>query len=94
MINYTLVSEGITNNILGFKNGVEIISSHMLLLLELEKVTDDTNNNTNIICQTQLQKLVRYKRNNTYKYVFTERMNDTAGRICMYGTHDIITEGI
>jgi len=52
----------------------------MLLLLELEKVTDDTNNNTNIICQTQLQRLVRYKWNNNHKYAFTERMNGTAGR--------------
>ena len=84
VINYTLVSEGIINNILGFKIRVEIISSHMPMLSELEKITDDTNNNTNIICQIQLQKLVRYKWNNNYKYVFTERMNDTAGRICMY----------
>ena len=69
MINYTLVSEGIINSILGFKIGVEIISSHMPLLLELEKITGDTNNNTNIICQTQLQKLVRCIWNNNYKYL-------------------------
>jgi hypothetical protein len=55
----------------------------MPLLLELENITDDTNNTTNIICQTQLQNLIRYKWNDNYKYVFTERLNDTAGRICI-----------
>lgn len=80
VINYALVSEGIINNILDFKIGVEIIITHMPLLLELENITDDTN----IICQTQLQNLIRYKWNDNYKYVFTERLNDTAGRICIY----------
>ena len=38
MTDFALASEDVVNNILDFKVGVEIISSNMLLLLELENI--------------------------------------------------------
>jgi hypothetical protein len=93
VIDCALPSEGIINNILYFKTGVEIISVHKLLLLEIENITEETNNNTNITCQTQLQKLMRYKWNNKHKLGFSERLNDNAWRIYMCGIQYIITKG-
>jgi hypothetical protein len=99
---YALASESITDNILEFQTGEEIIGAHVLLLLELQNITEDTNNNsssssssnnnnnTYITCPTQLQKLIRYKWNN---YAFNERLHDTAGRIYMCGIQDVITKG-
>ena len=40
-----------------------------------------------------MQKLIRYKWKDNYKYVVTERLNDTAGIIYMYGIQDTITKG-
>lgn len=65
----------------------------MLLALWLENITADTYNNISITCQIQLKKLVRYKWNGNYKYVFTERLNATAERIYTYVTQDVITNG-
>ena len=92
MTDYVLASEGIINRILHFNIGVEVISSHTLLLLWLENIIADTHNNTNT-CQAQLQKLIRHIWNDNYKFIVTERMNDTIGRIYVYGTQDAITKG-
>ena len=51
---YTLTSEVIINKILDFKNGVEIISKYMPLLLGIEYIIEYTNNNINITRKTQL----------------------------------------
>lgn len=73
-----LASEGKINNILGFKIRVGIISSYLSLLFETENTMEDTNNNTNITCETQLQKLIRYKWKDNYQYDSTDTMNGTA----------------
>ena len=65
----------------------------MLLLLELEHVIGYTDASTNTACQTQLQKLIRYKWNNKYKHIGIERLNDTVGRMFMCNIQDVITKG-
>jgi hypothetical protein len=52
---YALTSEGIINKILDFKNGIEIISKYMPLLLGLEYIIEYTNNNKNITLKAQLK---------------------------------------
>lgn len=55
---YALASESIIDNILEFQTLEEIIGAHVLLLLELQNIIEDTNNNNNNTCPTQLQKLI------------------------------------
>jgi hypothetical protein len=52
---YALASEGVINNILDFNNGVKKITTRVVLLLELKNTTEDTNNNTNVTYQTQIE---------------------------------------
>jgi hypothetical protein len=62
----------------------------MSLLLELENIIDVTYNNTNITCQTLLQKLISCIQNNNYKYVLIKLMNDTTGGHDLYCSLNII----
>jgi hypothetical protein len=62
MIDYALASVGVINNILDINIEVKKISTHVLLLLELKNTTEDTNNNTKVTYQTQIEKL-RYNQN-------------------------------
>lgn len=55
MTDYALASEGVINNILDFNNGVKKITTRVVLLLELKNTTEDTNNNTNVTYQTQIE---------------------------------------
>lgn len=55
MLDYALASEGVINNILDFNIGVKKITIHVVLLLELQNTKEDTNNNTNVTYQTQIQ---------------------------------------
>ena len=41
----------------------------------------------------QLKKLIGYKWNDNYKYIFNKRLNDTAGRINLYDIRDTVTKG-
>ena len=53
------------NNKFEIKIGEKIFSNNMGLLLELENLATCTNINTNFTSQTKLQKLIRYKQNNS-----------------------------
>ena len=55
MIDHALASEGVINNILDFNNGVKKITTHVVLLLQLKNITEDTNKNTNVTYQTQIE---------------------------------------
>jgi hypothetical protein len=44
------------NYIINFKIVVEIVITHMPLVIELDTIVDETNNNTNVIHPEQLQK--------------------------------------
>jgi hypothetical protein len=44
---YTLASESTTDNKSEFQTEEDIIGAHVLLLLELQNITEDTNNNNN-----------------------------------------------
>lgn len=55
MLDYALASEGVINNILDFNIGVKKITIHVVLLLELQNTKEDTNNNTNVTYQTQIE---------------------------------------
>jgi hypothetical protein len=51
----------LVSNNLDFPTGVEMICTHMPLLLELDKIMEETKYNINAIHQAQLQKIARYK---------------------------------
>jgi len=55
VLDYALASEGVINNILDFNIGVKKITIHVVLLLELQNTKEDTNNNTNVTYQTQIE---------------------------------------
>jgi hypothetical protein len=61
-----IASAGVINNTLDIKISVVIISTHILLLLELENLIEEANYNANIIYHKQLQQLIRYKLNDNY----------------------------
>jgi hypothetical protein len=61
--------------------------------LLLENIIEDTNDNANVTCQTQLQKLIQYKGNNNDKHTFIERLNDTVGRMYICSILDVTTNG-
>jgi hypothetical protein len=93
VIDYTLASEGILRHILDFKIGVEVISTHMPLLIELDNIVQDRNNEINRVSHTRSQDLIRYKWNDKYKNVFYKRLDDSVGNIFRCQIQDIITKG-
>ena len=61
-----IASEGVINNTSDIKISVVIISTHTLLLLELETLIEEANDYANFTYHKQLQQLIRYKLNNNY----------------------------
>jgi hypothetical protein len=82
---YTLASEGILRNITYFKIGVEVVTNHMPLLIELDNIMEEINNLVNRVSHTKSQDLIRYKWNDKYQNVFYDRLDDSAGKTFMRG---------
>jgi hypothetical protein len=58
----------------------------MLVLFELQKGTE---------ChQAQLQKLARYKRNESHRQAVIDRMTNTVHKMDVYGTQNAIIKGV
>jgi hypothetical protein len=61
VIDYALASNGIICNVIDFKVAIEIISSHMLLLVELENIMEgEVNTKSYARPQTQIHRMTRY----------------------------------
>jgi hypothetical protein len=81
-IDYALMSEGILRDLVDFRIGTEIISSHMPLtirsILDLEESRDLT-----VVGQTQ--RLSRYKWRESLKLDFMDTLNDNSSVLCIHG---------
>jgi hypothetical protein len=84
VIDYAVASEGLINNLVGFKIGNEIISSHMPFLIEIGKVIV-RNGNTEFIDKQVIHKVVKYRWDERVKEEFLDIMNSNVNEICMQG---------
>jgi hypothetical protein len=73
VIDYTLASEGLLKHIIDFRIGVEVISTHMPLVIELDNIIQGGSSQINRVSHTQSQELTRFKWNEKYESVFIRR---------------------
>jgi hypothetical protein len=79
-----VASEGLINNLVGFKIGNEIISSHMPLLIEIGNVIS-RNGNTEFIDKQITHKVVKYRWDERVTLEFLDIMNSNVNELCMQG---------
>jgi hypothetical protein len=84
VIDYAVASEGLIDNLGGFKIGNEIISSHMPLLTEIGNVIL-RNVNTQFIVKQITHKLVKYNWDERVTFEFLNIMNSNVNELCMQG---------
>jgi hypothetical protein len=79
-----MASEGLIDNLVGFKIGNEIISSHMPLLIEIGKVIV-RNGNTEFTDKQVTHEVVKYIWDERVNEEFLDIMNSNVNEICMQG---------
>jgi hypothetical protein len=80
VIDYAVASEGLIDNLVGFKIGNEIISSHMPLLIEILR-----KGSTESIDKQVTHKVEKYRWDERVKEEFLDTMNSNVNVICMQG---------
>jgi hypothetical protein len=86
VIDYALASDGIICSVIDFKVGVEIISSHMSLLVELENIMEEeAKTKSDARSQTQTHRTTRYIWKENVKQDFIDCLNDNVSSLYVYG---------
>jgi hypothetical protein len=82
VMDYTLVSEGLIGNLIDFRIGTELISSHMLLSVVLGNMLEDS-----VVMEPKknirVSRIVNYKWKENLKVEFVENLKSNEIQLCM-----------
>jgi hypothetical protein len=85
-MDYVLAPDGIICSVVDFKVGVEIISSHMPLLVESENIMEgEVNTKSCARSHTQTRRITGYVWKENAKQDFIDCLNDNVSSLYIYG---------
>jgi hypothetical protein len=83
------MSEGILKDLVDFRIGTEIISSHMPLTITIRSIVDlEETRDLAVVGQTQ--KLRRYNWKESLKIDFMDTLNDNSTVLCIHGIQSLL----
>jgi hypothetical protein len=83
------MSEGILGDLVDFRIGTEIISSHMPLTVTIRSILDfEDSRDLTVVGQTQ--RLSRYKWRESLKLDFMDTLNDNSSVLCIHGIQSVL----
>jgi hypothetical protein len=89
VINYALMSEGILRDLVDFRIGMEIISSHMPLKITIRSIVDlEESKDLAVVGQTQW--LSRYNWREILNLDFMDALNDNSSVLCIHGIQSLL----
>jgi hypothetical protein len=92
VIDYAVVSEGLINNLVEFKIGNEIISSHMPLLIEIGNIMQ-RKASTKAIVEKTAHKLLKSRWDERVNSEFLDITNSNINEYCMYRIKLLLQNG-
>jgi hypothetical protein len=93
VIDYALMYEGTLRDLVDFRIGTEIISSHMPLTITLRSILDsEKNRDLTVVGQTQ--RLIRYKWRESLKLDFIDTLNDKISVLCIHGIQSLLQRDV
>jgi hypothetical protein len=78
------MSEGMLRDLVGFRIGTEIISSHMPLTISIRSILD-FEESRDLTVAGQTQRLSRYKWRESLKLDFMDTLDDNSSVLCIHG---------